>query len=108
MKTIHAHRYTHSYGSPRMTHELRARGQACSKNRVARLMQIHGLCARPRRPFRPKTTTPDHGAHPSPNWLAEAGPATAPGVQLVSDIWQRPPALPFGLPAAGYLAPLDS
>jgi transposase InsO family protein len=92
MKTIHAHRHTRSYGSPRMTHELRARGQTCSKNRVARLMRIHGLRARPRRPFRPKTTTPDHGAHPSPNLLAEAGPATAPGVQLVSDITYIPTA----------------
>ena len=86
MKTIHAHGYTRSYGSPRMTRELQARGHACSKNRVARLMRIHGLRARPRRPFRPKTTTPDHGAHPSPNLLAEADPATAPGVQPVSDI----------------------
>jgi transposase InsO family protein len=92
MKTIHAHRHTRSYGSPRMTHELRARGQSCSKNRVARLMRIHGLRARARRPFRPKTTTPDHGAHPSPNLLAETGPATAPGVQLVSDITYIPTA----------------
>jgi putative transposase len=92
MKTIHAHRHTRSYGSPRMTCELRARGQTCSKNRVARLMRIHGLRARPRRPFRPKTTTPDHGAHPSPNLLAGAGPATAPGVQLVSDITYIPTA----------------
>jgi transposase InsO family protein len=92
MKIIHAHRHTRSYGSPRMTHELRARGQACSKNRVARLMRIHGLRARVRRPFRPKTTTPDHGAHPSPNLLAEAPIATAPGVQLVSDITYIPTA----------------
>lgn len=55
-------------------------------------MRIHGLRARPRRPFRPRTTTPDHGAHPSPNLLAEAGPATAPGVQLVSDITYIPTA----------------
>ena len=26
----------------------------------------NGLRARPRRPFRPKTTQPDHSAHPSP------------------------------------------
>jgi putative transposase len=92
IKVIHAHRHTRTYGSPRMTVELRARGQACSKNRVARLMHLHGLRARPRRPFRPKTTTPDHGAHPSPNRLADAAPATAPGVQLVSDITYIPTA----------------
>jgi putative transposase len=92
MNSIHAHRHTRCYGSPRMTRELAARGHACSKNRVARLMRLHGLRARPRRPFRPKTTTPDHGAHPSPNLLAEAAPALAPGVQLVSDITYIPTA----------------
>ena len=35
-----------SYGSPRMQHELVAQGYACSVNRVARLMQAHGLIAR--------------------------------------------------------------
>ena len=49
---------------------------------------------------------PDHAAHPSPNLLAQAQAPTAPGgTHLVSDIWQRPAALPCGLPAAGYLAP---
>lgn len=65
---------------------------AARKNRVARLMRIAGLRARPRRPFRPKTTMPDHGAHPSPNLLAEAALVTAPGVQLVSDITYIPTA----------------
>lgn len=92
MKSIHAHRHTRCYGSPRMTRELQARGHACSKNRVARLMRLHGLRARPRRPFRPKTTAPDHAAHPSPNLLAQTAPAAAPGVQLVSDITYIPTA----------------
>ena len=39
---------------------------------------------------------------------AKAEAPTAPGTHLVSDICQRPPALPCGLPAAGYLAPLGS
>jgi putative transposase len=90
MKTIHAHRHTHCYGSPRMTHELRARGLDCSQNRVARLMRAHGLRAQPRKPYRPKTTRPDHAAHPSPNLLAEAPAATAPGTHLVSDITYIP------------------
>jgi transposase InsO family protein len=92
MKAVHEHRHTRSYGSPRMTRELRDKGQRCSKNRVARLMRIHGLRARPRRPFRPKTTAPDHAAHPSPNLLAKAGPPKAPGVQIVSDITYIPTA----------------
>lgn len=90
MTLIHNHRHTHSYGSPRMTHELHANGHVCSENRVARLMRREGIRARPRRPFRPKTTRPDHAAHPSPNLLAQAGPPTAPGTQLVSDITYIP------------------
>jgi transposase InsO family protein len=73
-----------------MTHELRARGLDCSQNRVERLMRAQGLRAQPRKPFRPKTTRPDHAAHPSPNLLAEAPAATAPGTQLVSDITYIP------------------
>ncbi|HEY5741511.1 MAG TPA: IS3 family transposase [Terrimicrobiaceae bacterium] len=79
MKIIHSDRHTRCYGSPRMTRELRAVGIACSENRVARIMRSNGLRARPRRPFRPKTTQPDHAAHPSPNLLSEAGPPSAPG-----------------------------
>jgi putative transposase len=44
----------------------------------------------PRRPFRPKTTSPDHAAHPSPNLLAKAAPPRAPGRQIVSDITYIP------------------
>lgn len=89
---IHSHRHTRCYGSPRMTRELRNRGQRCSENRVARLMRIHGLRARPRRPYRPKTTKPDHAAHPSPNLLAlpETPKPQAPGLQIVSDITYIP------------------
>jgi transposase InsO family protein len=90
MKIIHDHRHTRAYGSPRMARELRASGQPCSENRVARLMRLHGMRARPRRPFRPKTTSPDHAAHPSPNLLAQAGPPDAPGRQIVSDITYIP------------------
>jgi putative transposase len=90
IQTIHHHRHTHAYGSPRMTCELRAKGHHCSENRVATLMRKHGLRARPRRPFRPKTTSQDHTACPSPNLLAQAGPPSAPGEQLVSDITYIP------------------
>jgi len=90
MEAIHSHRHYRSYGSPRMTLELRDKGLSCSENRVARLMRNRGLRARPRRPFRPKTTSPDHAACPSPNLLAEADVATAPTQQLVSDITYIP------------------
>ena len=39
-----------TYGSPRIHRELKARGVACSENRVARLMRLHGLRARQGRP----------------------------------------------------------
>ena len=90
MTVIHRHRHTRCYGSPRMTPELQAQGLSCSENRVAKLMRREGLRARPRKPFRPKTTCADHAAHPSPNLLAEAGPPTAPGDQIVSDITYIP------------------
>jgi transposase InsO family protein len=87
---IHAHRHTRCYGSPRMTSELRSLGLSCSENRVARLMRTEGLRARPRKPFKPKTTRPDHAARPSPNLLASAPPPAAPGTQMVSDITYIP------------------
>lgn len=90
MQEIHGHRHTRCYGSPRMTSELRDLGLPCSENRVARLMRNEGLRARPRRPFKPKTTRPDHAARPSPNLLAKAPPPEAPGAQVVSDITYIP------------------
>lgn len=88
IQEIHGHRHTRCYGSPRMANELRQRGHTCSVNRVARLMRAEGLRARPRKPYRPKTTRPDHAAHPSPNVLAAA--PQAPGTHLVSDITYIP------------------
>ena len=90
MKTIHVHRHTRCYGSPRMTHTLNAMGLPCSENRVARLMRSAGLRARPRRAFRPRTTRTDNRACPSPNHLKDAGPPAGPGRQIVSDITYIP------------------
>jgi len=75
-----------------MTQALLDQGHSCSRNRVARLMRENSIRVRPRRPFRPKTTQPDHAAHPSPNLLAKEAPATAPGQQIVSDITYIPTA----------------
>ena len=73
-----------------MTAELNSRGLSCSTNRVARLMRSEGIRARPKKPFRPKTTQPDHAAAPSPNLLAKADLPQRPGEQLVSDITYVP------------------
>jgi|GEM_PF-884384 len=90
MSMIHSHRHTHCYGSPRMTRELRNRGFFCSENRVARIMRLNGLRARPKRPFRPRTTQVNHAASPSPNLLLKERKAQAPGQEIVSDITYIP------------------
>lgn len=58
-----------TYGSPRITHSLQRSHIACSENRVARLMRMDGLKARPKRPFRPRTTDSRHGYGAAPNRL---------------------------------------
>lgn len=58
------------YGSPRVHRELRRQGQACGKNRVARLMRQDGLRCRRRRRF--KVTTRSAAGHPvAANHLAQ-------------------------------------
>jgi putative transposase len=58
-----------TYGSPRITRLLQRFHVPCSENRVARLMQIAGLKARAKRPFRPRTTDSRHRYGPAPNRL---------------------------------------
>ena len=86
IKDIHSHRHMKSYGSPRMTEELKSRGFQCGRHRVAPLMREQGIFVRPRRAFRPRTTKVDTTARIAPNHLREACAPNAPGQQLVSDI----------------------
>lgn len=52
-----AHQYhKQRYGSPRITRVLKANGIVCSENRIAALMKQHGIRARMKRCFRPRTT----------------------------------------------------
>lgn len=71
-----------TYGSPRMVVGLRARGQRCGKNRVARLMRHHGLRALQKRRFVPRTTQSNHALPIAPNWLAQV-----PAPALPDQIW---------------------
>jgi putative transposase len=57
------------YGSPRMFAELRARGEVCGENRVARLMRQAGLRAKSPRRFR-VTTQSHHRERVTANLLA--------------------------------------
>jgi putative transposase len=73
------------YGSPRIHAALRAEGQSCGKNRVARLMRELGLSAKPRK-HRTRTTDSQHEQPVAPNLLKREFTATAPNTKWVADI----------------------
>ena len=50
-----------TYGRPRLTRVLRARGHRHGERRIGRLMHAAGLCARSRRRFVPQTTEEAEG-----------------------------------------------
>lgn len=72
-----------TYGRPRLTHAVRARGEKLGQRRVGRLMRAAGLCARTRRRFRPRTTDSRHDSPIAPNRLRER--ASAP--QQSNEVW---------------------
>jgi len=74
-----------SYGSPRMTKELRAQGKNASRPLVARLMKAAGIQARRRKKFI-ATTNSKHNYPIAPNVLDRQFSATRPGEVWVSDI----------------------
>lgn len=57
IEAIHADS-NETYGSPRVHAQLKADGEVCGENRVARLMQINGIVGRSKRRFK-RTTIPD-------------------------------------------------
>src|SRR5205085_2480448 len=80
-----------TYGSPRMTRELRDSGLTVGRRRIARLMRDNGLRARQKRRF--KRTTDSHHAWPvAPNLLDQDFTATRPDKKWGADIsyvWTR-------------------
>ena len=91
IRDIHSHRHMCSYGSPRVTIELRKRGhETISENRVARLMQENEIVARFGKPFRPKTTQVDNHQRFSPNLVSQNSFPNHPGEIVVSDITYIP------------------
>ena len=74
-----------SYGSIRMTRELKARGRNVGKNRVAKMMRAAGLRARKPRKFK-VTTDSKHNYPVVPNVLDRKFQATRSGQIWVSDI----------------------
>jgi len=80
-----------TYGSPRITAELRSNGIACGKNRVARLMKQNGIKAKTKRKFKGATKS-CHELLVAENLLSRRVPAEVSNRVWVSDItfiWTR-------------------
>lgn len=84
VRTAHT-RSRQTYGSPRVTRDLRARGILCGKNRIARLMHTHGIVAKTKRRF--KVTTQSHHTLPvAENLVRQEFVASASNRLWTSDI----------------------
>ncbi|MCB9398595.1 MAG: IS3 family transposase [Acidobacteria bacterium] len=85
-------RQTHGvYGSPRVTLALRNRGQAIGKNRVARVMRLHGIQAKTAHKYK-ATTNSQHGLPVAPNLLERSfavGQEQSVWVSDITYIWTR-------------------
>lgn len=84
IKSVHeASRQT--YGSPRIHAELKEQGEACSKQRVAKLMKKSGLAAKMKKKFK-VTTKSSSKAKAAPNLLEQDFTAKQPNQRWVADI----------------------
>lgn len=81
--------HRNTYGSPRITDELREQGEHVSQKRVARLMRENGLDARPKPKF-VCTTNSAHERGYSPNLLERNFDVIAPNCVWVGDITYVP------------------
>lgn len=75
-----------TYGSPRVTVELKEQGVAVSENTVARYMRAAGVSVRPKRSFVPRTTDSAHPHPIAPNVLDRNFEASAPDAKWVCDL----------------------
>src|SRR5512138_524900 len=81
-----AHERSHrDYGSPRITHELRAAGRRCGENRIARLMRAHSIRAKRMRKWR-ATTQSDHRLPVAANTLDRQFTVSGPNQVWAADI----------------------
>jgi putative transposase len=79
-----------TYGSPRIHQELKRRGQAHGRNRIARLMRQQGLCGRSKQRFKVRTTDSDHDQPIAPNRLAQLDPPAQANQVWIGDITYIP------------------
>lgn len=80
-----------TYGSPRITKDLRATGLKCGENRVARLMRKNGIVAKTKRKFK-VTTNSKHKLPVAENLINGDFRVSTPNRVWVSDItyiWTR-------------------
>jgi putative transposase len=78
IEAIRAEPFMDSYGSPRMTNELHARGARVCENTVAKVMKEADLQAQIKPRFVPSTTDSDHDHPIAPNTLDRNFDATGP------------------------------
>jgi len=74
-----------TYGSPRITAELRANGDTCNKKRVARLMRLNSIAAKTKRRFK-VTTDSGHNKPVAANLVNRRFEAEKPNRLWSSDI----------------------
>jgi len=74
-----------TYGSPRITADLRANKETCGHNRVARVMRVNGIAAKTKRKFK-VTTTSKHNHPVAPNLVKQEFVADKPNQLWTSDI----------------------
>lgn len=91
IRAIHR-RSRETYGSPRITAQLRAEGWTVGRNRVARLMRCAGVVGIPTRRFRGSTTDSDHDLRIAPNLLERRFDVDLPNRVWVGDITYLPTA----------------
>jgi len=79
-----------SYGSPRVTNELKDRGAKICENTVAKLMRREGLAAKAKRRYVPQTTDSSHDCPIAPNRLKQDFAASLPNQKWTGDITYIP------------------
>jgi putative transposase len=75
-----------TYGSPRVTVELKDQGMNVSANTVARYMRAARIAVTPAKRFQPRTTDSDHPHPIAPNVLNRDFTATAPDRKWACDL----------------------
>ena len=75
-----------TYGSPRIHAALQRQGFEVGRNRIARLMQAHGIVGKVPRRKRPLTTQRAEGGLVAPNLLGQEFTASRPNEKWLADI----------------------